>query len=63
MTNGTMTVVGGNLFQVAAEQLGSALQWINLAQANGLDDPFLQGTCVLSIPPAKAAFADGIGQQ
>lgn len=59
----TITVVGGNLFQVAADQLGDPLQWINLAQENGLADPFLEGAVVLQIPAADPSFADGVGAQ
>jgi hypothetical protein len=59
----TITVVGSNLFHVAAEQLGDPLQWANLAQENGLADPFLEGTVVLRIPAKDPAFADGIGAQ
>ena len=39
----TITVVGGNLFQIAAEQLGDATQWIRIAQLNRLSDPMLSG--------------------
>ena len=63
MTRVTVTAVGGNLFEIAAVQLGSALQWVNLAQANGLSDPFLTGTNVLTIPPTNQAFSGGVGQQ
>ena len=59
----TITIVGGNLFEVAARQLGSALQWINLAQENEIYDPFLFGTNSLRIPPANQAFSDGIPTQ
>jgi len=34
-------VNGGNLFRIALDQLGDALQWTRIAQANGLRDPFL----------------------
>lgn len=58
-----VTVVGGNLYQVAAEQLGSALQWINIAKLNHLVDPVLSGQTRLLIPPFSSAFSDGIGPQ
>ena len=59
----SVTVVSSNLFQVAADQLGDPLQWVNVAQENGLTDPFLNGTVVLRIPAADPAFADGVGVQ
>lgn len=59
----TITTIGGNLFEVAATQLGSALQWINIARANNLTDPMLSGHNELVIPPFLSIFADGIGPQ
>jgi hypothetical protein len=59
----TITVIGGNLFQIAAAQLGSAMQWINIARTNGIKDPFLSGQNLIVIPAASTAFADGIGPQ
>ncbi|HQT79641.1 MAG TPA: hypothetical protein PLD10_21575 [Rhodopila sp.] len=56
-------MVGGNLFALAAAELGDALQWVNLAQENALSDPFLTGTAVIRIPSPNKAFADGIGAQ
>jgi hypothetical protein len=45
-----VTVAGGNLFRVAAEQLGDATQWYRIARVNGLTDPFIQGTVTLTLP-------------
>lgn len=45
-----ITVSGGNLFQVAVEQYGNAMGWVQIAQANGLTDPQLTGVVNLSIP-------------
>jgi hypothetical protein len=59
----TITTVGSNLFEVAAAQLGSALQWINIARANNLSDPILCGQNELKIPAFSRAFSDGIGPQ
>jgi hypothetical protein len=59
----TITVIGGNLFEIAAAQLGSALQWVNIARANNISDPFLSGQCTIIIPPLSAACQDGIGPQ
>ncbi len=60
---GSITAIGGNLFQIAATQLGSAMQWVNIARANGLRDPDLSGPTVLIVPALSAAFADGISPQ
>ena len=59
----TITTIGENLFEIAATQLGSALQWINIARANNLTDPMLSGQNKLIIPPFSPAFSDGIGPQ
>jgi hypothetical protein len=59
----TLTVTGGNLFQIAAITLGDALQWIAIARTNGIADPFILGLTELSIPSASSAFSDGIGPQ
>lgn len=58
-----ITVIGGNLFAVAAEHLGDALQWINIAQINNIKDPMLSGQVCLFIPTSNSAFADGIAPQ
>jgi hypothetical protein len=59
----TVITIGGNLFQIAAAQLGSALQWINIARANGLTDPILSGQNEIIIPQSSPVFSDGIGPQ
>jgi hypothetical protein len=59
----TITVTSGNLFQIAATTLGDALQWVNLAQINQLEDPFIGSLTNLIIPLASAAFSDGVGPQ
>lgn len=59
----TIVAIGGNLFEIAATQLGSALQWINIARANNLTDPMLSGQNQLIIPPFSSVFSDGIGPQ
>jgi hypothetical protein len=58
-----VVVIGTNLFEIAAAQLGSALQWINIAQANNLADPMLSGQTRLVIPRYSLTFSDGIGLQ
>lgn len=59
----TITVAGGNLFQIAAQYLGDATQWIRIAQLNGLADPMLSGVVTLSIPrPNPLAGGGVVGQ-
>jgi L-ascorbate metabolism protein UlaG (beta-lactamase superfamily) len=59
----SITVVGGNLFRIAAEQLGDATQWIRIAQANGLSDPMLSGVVTLRIPARDPQAGGGIAAQ
>ncbi len=59
----TITVVGGNLFRIAAEQLGDATQWIRIAQLNGLSDPFLVGVVTLLIPDSDSTTGGGVAAQ
>jgi hypothetical protein len=59
----TIVAIGGNLFEIAAAQLGSALQWINIARANNLSDPMLSGQNQLVIPSFSSVFSNGIGPQ
>lgn len=58
-----MTVVGGNLFQLAADELGDATQWIRIAQLNNISDPFLSGTLILLIPETVSYSSGGIASQ
>jgi hypothetical protein len=59
----SITVTGGNLFAIAAAQLGDATQWIRIAQQNGLDDPLLNGVITLLIPDPNPAATGGIPAQ
>lgn len=59
----TITVAGGNLFRIAAEQLGDATQWIRIAQLNALSDPMLVGVTTLLIPDRDANAGGGIAAQ
>ena len=59
----TLTTAGGNLFQIAAAQLGDATQWIRIAQLNNLSDPMLTGVVTLSIPAIDANASGGIATQ
>ena len=58
-----LTVAGGNLFRIAAEQLGDATQWIRIAQLNGLTDPILTGVITLRIPNEDPNAGGGIAAQ
>jgi hypothetical protein len=59
----TLTVGGGNLFQIAAQQLNDATQWIRIAQLNGIQDPMLTGVVTLLIPDVNANAGGGIAAQ
>jgi hypothetical protein len=47
----TVTVSGGNLFDIAAKQYGDPTAWTLIASANGLTDPTITGIVTLTIPP------------
>ena len=59
----TYITVGGNLFRLAAEQLGDATQWIRIAQLNRLSDPILSGVVTLRLPVADPTAGGGIASQ
>ena len=59
----TLTVAGGNLFQLAAQYLGDATQWIRIAQLNNLSDPLLPGLTTLLVPDVAASAGGGIADQ
>jgi len=46
----TVTLSGGNLYQVASDQYGDASLWSSIASVNGLSDPQLTGINTLTIP-------------
>lgn len=46
----TLSLAGGNLFEVAANEYGDATAWTGIAQANDLTDPQLAGVNTLTIP-------------
>jgi hypothetical protein len=56
-------VAGGNLFRIAAEELGDATQWLRIAQLNGLNDPMLSGVVSLLIPDQETNAGGGIASQ
>lgn len=55
-------VMNANLFALAAKYYNDATQWIIIAQANRLSDPFVPGQVVLNIP-ANAAPTGGLPVQ
>ena len=59
----TITVAGGNLFAIAAAQLGDATQWIRIARLNNLSDPILSGVITLRIPAVDPGATGGIATQ
>ena len=63
MTMTTITIVGGNLFQIAAQYLGDATQWLRIAQLNGISDPMLSGIQTLLIPDPDPNAGGGIAAQ
>ena len=58
-----ITVAGGNLFRIAAEELGDATQWLRIARLNGLNDPMLSGIVSLLIPDQDLNAGGGIASQ
>ena len=39
------------LFQIAMQQTGDALQWVAIANLNGISDPWIVGETDILIPP------------
>ena len=56
----TVTVGGGNLFQIALQELNDATQWNRIAEINGIVDPFLTGITTLTIPKADPLAGGGV---
>lgn len=59
VTQKVVTASSGNLFEVAAQELGDATQWTRIAKLNGMTDPFFVGLVVLRIPPVSAKSGTG----
>lgn len=59
----TVYVQGTNLFELAAAELGDALQWINIARFNDISNPFVSLMTSINIPDYSEMFRDGIGPQ
>lgn len=60
VTNRVITVAGGNLYALAAQYLGDATKWYQIAKANGLSDPMIVGVVTLTIPQSSIASNGGI---
>jgi nucleoid-associated protein YgaU len=59
----TITVASGTLFQIAAQYLGDATQWVRIAALNNISDPWLSGLVTLNLPDVDPAAGGGIGEQ
>lgn len=58
-----ITVVGDNLFRIAAVELGDATQWVRIAELNDLSDPIVTGMITLLIPEVDPSAGGGIALQ
>ena len=56
----TVRVAGGNLYQVALQELNDATQWSRIAGLNGLIDPVIVGIVDLLIPEIDTNAGGGI---
>lgn len=52
-----LRVSNTTLFQVAMMQTGDPLQWVAIAQLNGLTDPWVVGLTTILIPPVLPSGA------
>jgi len=59
----TLVTAGGNLFAIAAAQLGDATQWVRIAMLNNLTDPMLTGVVTLALPDVNPNAGGGIAPQ
>ncbi len=57
-----LTIVGGDLFRIALQQLGDATQWNRIAALNGLTDPIVPGFATLHIPARDKTAGGGFGK-
>jgi hypothetical protein len=48
----SVTLAGADLFRLAAQYLGNAARWEEIAALNGLLDPVVTGVVTLKIPEA-----------
>jgi hypothetical protein len=59
----TITVVGDNLFRIAAVELADATQWVRIAELNSLSDPIIISMISLLIPDVNPNAGGGIAPQ
>lgn len=67
-TGTPVQIINSNLFQLAVQQYGDAMQWTVIAEANkviitnsdGFPDPFINGISTISVPPPPSLSSDGI---
>lgn len=59
----SIQTAGGDLFRIAAEQLGDATQWLRIGRLNGINDPMLSGVLTLLIPDRNPKAGGGIAPQ
>jgi hypothetical protein len=58
-----VTVIGGDLFHLAATYLGDATQATRIAQQNNLTDFLLAGQVTLTIPDVDPTATGGVPAQ
>jgi nucleoid-associated protein YgaU len=56
----TVRVAGGNLYQIALQELNDATQWTRIAELNGLIDPVIVGIVDLKIPETDSNAGGGV---
>ncbi len=55
-----ITVIGGDLFRLAATYLGDTSQWIRIAVQNGMTDWVITGEVTLTIPDPDPSLTGGL---
>jgi hypothetical protein len=59
-----ITVTNANLYALAAQYYGDATQWTTIAEANGLDDPYIENTIQVELGAngiGNAIYVSGVG--
>jgi hypothetical protein len=52
-----LRVSGTTLFQIAMQETGDPLQWVAIAELNGITDPWIAGLQTILIPPVLPSGA------
>lgn len=47
-----LRVSNTTLFEIAMRQFGDAMYWVDIAELNGMTDPWITGMTEILIPPA-----------